>query len=57
MNKQLVLQSELGNVMENLDEFIITKSSEGINYCNKNGFQILLSIQKIIKKIDEIQHV
>jgi hypothetical protein len=54
MNKQLVLQSELGNVMENLDEFIITKSSEGINYCNKNGFQILLSIQKIIKKIDEI---
>ncbi len=43
--------------MENLDEFIITKSSEGINYCNKNGFQILQSIQKIIQKIDEIHHI
>ena len=36
-----ILQEEVGHVMENLDEVILTKSQRGINYCNVNGVKIL----------------
>jgi hypothetical protein len=32
--------------MENLDELIITKTDKGLNYCNKNGFDILKLIHE-----------
>ena len=31
--------------MENLDEIIITRSKEGLEYLNKKGFEIINEIQ------------
>lgn len=36
MNK-IVLQEEVSHVMDNLDEIILSKSENGLSFCNKKG--------------------
>ena len=52
LGNKKVLQEEIGNLMENLDECILTQSQSGINYCNIKGNNILENIQKILDKIE-----
>jgi hypothetical protein len=35
--------------MDNLDEVIMTRSDYGLRFCNKNGFNILKNIEKVMK--------
>ena len=49
INKKIVLQEELSIVMDNLDEVILTKSTQGLNFCNKNGFKILQNIYNVMQ--------
>ena len=48
MNKKIVLQEEVQNIMDNLDEVILSKSKYGLRFCNKNGVKILENIENII---------
>jgi hypothetical protein len=34
---KIILQEEVGNVMDNLDEIILAKSESGFGFCNKKG--------------------
>ena len=53
MNK-ILLQEEVGHVLDNLDEIILSKSDSGLSFCNKKGVKILENIEKILKQsIDE----
>jgi len=45
--KHQVLKEEISHIFENLDEAIICKSSKGISFCNKFGFNIIKNIQTI----------
>ena len=38
---KIIFQEEVGNVMDNLDEIILSKSENGFSFCNKKGVQIL----------------
>ncbi len=37
LRKKIILQEEVSNVMDNLDEIILSKSSDGLSFCNKKG--------------------
>jgi hypothetical protein len=41
MKKKIILQEQISNIIHNLDEVIMTKSKEGLNFCNKNGLKIM----------------
>lgn len=45
-----MLQEEVSRIMDNLDEIIMTKSSQGLHFCNKNGLKIFENIEKILHK-------
>jgi hypothetical protein len=44
LSKKIILQEEVSNVMDNLDEIILSKSSDGLSFCNKKGDQVLENI-------------
>jgi hypothetical protein len=37
LSKKIILQEEVSNVMDNLDEIILSKSADGLSFCNKKG--------------------
>ncbi len=37
LRKKIILQEEVSNVMDNLDEIILSKSADGLSFCNKKG--------------------
>ena len=47
-NNNINLQQEVSDIMNNLDEAILSKSNLGLRFCNKNGFKILENIENII---------
>ena len=49
MKKKIIMQEEVSNIMDNLDEAILSKSNQGIRFCNKNGVKILENIENIIQ--------
>ena len=50
MNKKIQFQEEVSCIMDNLDEVIMTKSDQGLRFCNKNGFNILKNIECAMKQ-------
>ena len=36
-SKKMILQEEVSNVIDNLDEIILSKSADGLSFCNKKG--------------------
>ena len=48
IKKKIVLQEEVSNIMDNLDEAVLSKSKHGLKFCNKNGVNILENIENII---------
>ena len=50
LTQKIGLQEELGFIMENLDEIILTKSENSLNFCNKNGMKILENIEEILRQ-------
>ena len=45
LNDTLKFQSDVVEIMQNLEEAIITRSSGGIGFCNKLGFKIMHDIK------------
>jgi hypothetical protein len=37
LSRKIILQEEVSNVMDNLDEIIISKTLDGLSFCNKKG--------------------
>ena len=48
MEKKMIVQKQTSKIIHNLDEAIMTKSSEGLNFCNKNGREIMDEINQIL---------
>lgn len=47
LNQQLVLQDEISHLISNLNEGVISKSHDGISFCNDFGFKIMSNIFSI----------
>ena len=56
MQKKIILQEQVTNIIQNLDEVIMTKSGDGLNYCNKNGLKILDNINSILISQEQQSH-
>jgi hypothetical protein len=44
LTRKINLQEEVSNVMDNLDEIIISKSFDHLSFCNKKGDKVLENI-------------
>ena len=47
-----VIEKSLRDIIENLEEAIITKTKNGIDFCNNRGYQILVDIYNFESKDD-----
>ena len=46
VNDTITFQNNIVQVMQNLEEGIITNSAQGLGFCNKQGLKILKQIKK-----------
>ena len=57
LNETIKFQQDVVEVMQNLEEAIITKSESGIGFCNKMGLKILQEIKVSRKASNELREI